>query len=106
MSGLYTWSLRKRSSPEPALATKAINLFKKEFILSEERTTLQKRNAYRIRTQISHTIFRELIIEQGGEILKGTIVGRFDRPLLSCLANIATKAIMKDPRLNVVLRKG
>lgn len=51
-------------------------------------------------------IFRELIIEQGGEVLKGTIVGRFDRPMLSTLAHIATTAIMKDPRLNVVLRKG
>jgi len=50
-------------------------------------------------------IFRELLIEQGGEVLKGTVVGSFDRPLLSALAHIATTAIMKDPHLNVVLRK-
>ena len=51
-------------------------------------------------------IFRELLIEQGGEILKGTKVGDFDRPMLSCLADIATRGIMNEPRLNVVLRKG
>ena len=50
-------------------------------------------------------IFRELITEQGGEVLKGTVVGSFDRPLLSALSHIATTAIMKDPRLDVVLKK-
>ena len=42
---------------------------------------------------------------QGDEVLKGTVVGSFDMPLLSALANIATRAIMEDSRLNVVLRK-
>lgn len=73
--------------------------------MSSEKTTAQKSNAYKIRTVISQSIFRGLIIEQGNEILKDTAVGRFDRPLLSCLSNIATTAIMKEPRLNVVLRK-
>jgi len=71
-----------------------------------EKTTAQKKNAYRIRVRIDQMIFRELIIEQGGEVLKGTVVGSFDRPLLSALSNIATTAIMKDPGLNVILRKG
>jgi len=71
-----------------------------------EKTTAQKKNAYRIRVRIDQMIFRELLIEQGGEVLKGTVVGSFDRPLLSALANIATTAIMKDPGLNVILRKG
>lgn len=74
--------------------------------MTQEKTTAQKKNAYRIRIRISNVIFRELMTEQGGEILKNTAVGRFDRPLLSALANIATSAVMKDPRLNVVLRKG
>jgi len=73
--------------------------------MASEKTTAQKKNAYKIRIRISQVVFRELIIEQGGEVLKGTVVGSFDRPLLSALANIATSAIMKDPRLNVVLRK-
>ena len=74
--------------------------------MSSEKTTAQKKNAYKIRIRISQAIFKELIIEQGGDVLKGTVLGRFDRPLLSAVANIATTAVMKDPRLNVVLRKG
>ena len=74
--------------------------------MTQEKTTAQKKNAYRIRVRIDQMIFRELITEQGGEVLRGTVVGSFDRPLLSALAHIATTAIMKDPRLNVVLRKG
>jgi len=71
-----------------------------------EKTTAQKKNAYRIRVRIDQAIFRELITEQCGERLRGTAIGNFNRPLLSALSNIATTAIMKDPRLNVVLRKG
>ena len=68
-------------------------------------TTAQKRNAYRIRSRVSQKIFKEFIVAQGDEVLKGTVVGNFDMPLLSALANIATRAIMEDSRLNVVLRK-
>jgi len=71
----------------------------------QETTTAQKRNAYRIRIRISQAVFKELIIEQGGDVLKGTVLGRFDRPLLSALAHIATTAIMKDSGLNVVLKE-
>ena len=42
---------------------------------------------------------------QGDEVLKGTVVGRYDRPLLSCLAGIATRAIMNEPGVDVVLKK-
>lgn len=73
--------------------------------MSKERTTAEKRNAYNIRGFVSQAIFREFIVAQGDEVLKGTLVGQFDRPLLSALASIATRAIMKEPRLNVVLRK-
>jgi len=73
--------------------------------MSTERTTAQKRNAYRIRERVSQAVFRQLIVSQGNEILKGTVVGRFDRPLLSCLASIATKAIMNEPGVDVVLKK-
>jgi len=73
--------------------------------MSTERTTAQKRNAYDIRGRVSQAIFRELIVSQGDEVLKGTLVGRFDRPMLSCLAGIATKAVMNEPRLDVVLKK-
>ena len=69
------------------------------------KTTADKTNAYKIRIVISQAIFKQLLVKQGGEILKDSPVGRFDRPLLSCLANIATSAIMNEPRLNVVLRK-
>ncbi|KKN29764.1 hypothetical protein LCGC14_0840620 [marine sediment metagenome] len=73
--------------------------------MSREKTTAQKRNAYDIRLYVSQAIFRQLIVSQGDEILKGTVVGQFDRPLLSCLSGIATKAIMNEPRLDVVLKK-
>jgi len=73
--------------------------------MSSEKTTAQKANAYKIRIRISQAIFRELITKQGDEVLRDTAVGRFDRPMLSCLSNIATSAIMNEPRLNVVLRK-
>jgi len=39
-------------------------------------------------------------------VLKESCIARYDRPLLSAIANIATTAVMNDPRLNVVLRKG
>ena len=73
--------------------------------MAKEKTTAQKRNAYNIRGVVSQAIFRQLIIAQGEEVLKHTLVGRFDRPLLSALAGIATKAVMNEPQLNVVLRK-
>lgn len=73
--------------------------------MSNERTTAQKRNAYDIRGRVSQAIFRELIIAQGDEVLKGTVVGNFDRPLLSCLSGIATRAIMNEPGIDVVLKR-
>ncbi len=73
--------------------------------MSTEKTTAQKRNAYRIRATVSESIFGGFRVAQGDEVLKGTAVGRFDMPLLSTLANIATRAIMNEPRLDVVLKK-
>ena len=73
--------------------------------MSTERTTADKANAYKIRVAIDQAIFKQLIVKQGGEVLKNTAVGCFDRPLLSCLANIATSAIMNEPQLDVVLKK-
>jgi len=73
--------------------------------MTQEKTTAGKRNAYKIRVRIDQMIFRAFLTEQGGDVLKGTVVNEFDRPLLSALAHIATTAIMKDSRLNVVLRK-
>lgn len=73
--------------------------------MSKAKMTAQKRNAYDIRGEVSQSIFREFIVAQGDDTLKYTIVGKFDRPLLSTLAGIATRAVMKDPRLNVVLKK-
>ena len=74
--------------------------------MPKERTTRQKRNASKIRIEISQAIFKQLLFEQGGEVLKESVIARYDRPLLSAIANIATTAIMQDPRLDVVLRKG
>ncbi len=74
--------------------------------MSEAKVTADKKNAYKIRIVISQAVFKQLLVKQGDAILKDTPVGRFDRPLLSCISNIATSAIMNDPRLNVVLRKG
>jgi len=73
--------------------------------VAKERTTADKRNAYSIRCFVSQAIFKEFIVAQGDECFKYTKFPLFDRPELSVLAGIATKAIMKDPRLNVVLRK-
>lgn len=73
--------------------------------MTQEKRTADKSNAYKIRIVIDRAIFKQLLLKQGGEILKDTAVGKFDTPLLSCLANIATSAVMNDPRLNVVLRK-
>ena len=73
--------------------------------MTQEKTTAEKKNAYKIRVRIDQMIFRAFLTEQGGDVLKGTIVNDFDRPLLSALAHIATTAVMQDPRLNVVLRK-
>lgn len=73
--------------------------------MTQEKRTADKSNAYKIRIVISQAVFKQLIVKQGDAILKDTAVGRFDKPLLSCLSNIATSAIMNEPRLNVVLRK-
>jgi len=74
--------------------------------MTQEKRTADKANAYKIRIVISQAIFKQLIVKQGDAILKNTAVGSFDNPMLSCLSNIATSAIMNEPRLNVVLRKG
>ena len=73
--------------------------------MAKDKTTAQKRNAYKIRIEISQAIFKQLLFEQGGEVLKESVIARYDRPLLSAISNIATTAIMQDPRLDVVLRK-
>jgi len=73
--------------------------------MAKDKTTAQKRNAYKIRIEISQAIFKQLLFEQGGEVLKESVIARYDRPLISAISNIATTAIMQDPRLNVVLRK-
>jgi len=69
-------------------------------------STAEKANSYKIQYRIDQAIFKELIEQQAGEVFKHTLVARFDRPMLSTIANVATRAIMKDPRLNVVLKKG
>jgi len=74
--------------------------------MAQPKTTADKSNAYKIRIVISQAIFKQLLVKQGDEILKNTAVGSFDAPMLSCLSFIATSAIMNDPKLNVVLRKG
>lgn len=68
-------------------------------------STKDKRNAYRIRSRVDQAIFRELIEQQAGDLFKGTLVARFDRPMLSTIAGVAAKAVMRDERLNVVLKK-
>jgi len=73
--------------------------------MSKAKVTADKANAYKIRVVIDQAIFKQLLVKQGGEILKNTPFGQFDMPLLSYLASIATSAIMNEPRLNVVLRK-
>lgn len=73
--------------------------------MSSEKRTADKSNAYKIRIVVSQAIFKQLLVKQGDAILKDTAVGSFDNPMLSCLSNIATSAIMNEPRLNVVLRK-
>ena len=73
--------------------------------MSQAETTAQKKNAYNIRGVVSQAVFREFIVAQGDEALKHTSFCKFDRPLLNTLAGIATRSIMKDPRLDVVLKK-
>lgn len=73
--------------------------------MSSEKRTADKANAYKIQIVISQAIYKQLLVKQGDAILKDTAVGRFDCPMLSCLSNIATSAIMNEPQLNVVLRK-
>ena len=73
--------------------------------MAQEKTTADKSNAYKIRIVASQAIFKRLLLKQGDALLKDTPVGCFDQALLSCLAGIATTAIMNEPRLNVVLRK-
>lgn len=73
--------------------------------MGKAETTAQKKNAYEILGVISQAVFKELIVAQGDDALKYTIVGKFNRPLLSTLAVIAARSIMHNPRLNVVLKK-
>ena len=73
--------------------------------MTQEKTTATKKNAYKIRIEMSQAIFKAFIEEQCGEIMRGTVFACFNRPLLSSIANLAASAVMRDPRLNVVLRK-
>ncbi len=69
-------------------------------------STADKRNAYRIRTEISQVIFNEFLRQQRNGVFKDSTFGLFGQPMLSNVANIATRAIMNDSHLNVVLKKG
>jgi len=73
--------------------------------MSKEKTTAEKRNAYNIHSRMSQAIFINFIEQQVGERFKNTLFARFDRPMLNSIANTAASAIMKAPRLNVILRK-
>lgn len=73
--------------------------------MTQKKTTADKSNAYKIQSRISQSIFREFVEQQVGEQFKNTAVARFDRPMLSSLANVATRAIMNESRLDVVLKK-
>jgi len=70
------------------------------------KTTATKKNAYRIRSAMSQIIFKEFLAQQCGDVMKGTVFCSFNRPLLSSIANLATSAVMKDPKFDVVLKKG
>ncbi len=69
------------------------------------KTTATKKNAYRIRTEVSNAIFKEFLECQTGDVMRGTVFACFNRPLLSSIANLATRAVMQDPELNIVLKK-
>ena len=73
--------------------------------MPKPQSTANKANAYKIRSEITQAIFKQLLVKQGSVILKDTLVGRFDAPLLSCIADIATSAIMNEQKLNIVLKK-
>ncbi len=68
-------------------------------------STAEKKNAYKIRTQINQAIFKELIEQQGGDVFKHTAIACADRPMLSSISSMATNAIMRESRLNVVLKR-
>lgn len=72
---------------------------------AKKKTTADKSNAYSIHSMINQAIFKKFIEQQVGERFKNTAFARFDRPMLSSIASTATSAVMKDPHLNVVLRK-
>ena len=74
--------------------------------MSEKSTTAEKANAYKIYSELNKAIFRDFIEHQGDDVFKYSGFNRFDRPSLSSIAIIAAKAIMNNPRLNVVLKKG
>ena len=69
------------------------------------KTTATKRNAYRIRTEVSAAIFKEFRERQCCGVMRGTIFANFNMPLLSSIANLATRAVMQDPKLDIVLKK-
>lgn len=74
--------------------------------MAQEKTTERKRNAYKIHSIMSQAIFKYLIVSQVSERFKNTPVEGFDRPMLSSIANVSARAIMMEPRFDVVLRKG
>ena len=67
------------------------------------RTTSDKSNASKIRSRIHQAIFKEFMACNDGRVT--WLSGVFDRSELSHIADIATKAIMKEERLDVVLSK-
>jgi len=74
--------------------------------MPEDKTSADKMNAYKIYCELNQVIFKHFIEHQGDDVFKYSGFSRFDRTSLSSIAISAARAIMNDPRLNVVLKKG
>lgn len=68
-------------------------------------STAEKANSYKIQGRMHQAVFQEFVKQQGDDVFKFTVFEGLDGPMLSTIASVATRAVMKDPRLNVVLRK-
>jgi len=64
--------------------------------------TADKKNAHKIQSELNQAVFKEFLFARNGY---GIVLSDLDRPQLDYIAKVAARAVMKDPKIDVVLKR-
>lgn len=64
--------------------------------------TKDKKNHIKIKGEINQAIFKEFLAARNGF---GIVLSDLERPQLDHIAKVATRAVMRDPNIDVVLKR-